>query len=112
MHESTPLWISSVTVAELQVGVELMPEGRRKSAVRAGVERAIEVFGPQCVSFDALAAYEFARIVTTRRRAGRPIEALDAQIAAIAVTTGFALATLNTKDFEEIDGLKLIDPAA
>ena len=111
-HESTPLWISSVTIAELQVGIELMPEGRKKSAVRESVDRAIDLFGPYCVAFDALAAYEFARVISARRRAGRPIEALDAQIAAIAITTGFTLATLNTKDFEGLDGLKVLDPAA
>ena len=33
------------------------------------------------------------------------------QIAAIASSGGFALATLNTKDFEGIDGLMLIDPS-
>jgi predicted nucleic acid-binding protein len=110
-HEGSDLWISAVTVAELQMGVELMPEGRKKTAVRAGVDRAVDLFGALCLPFDALAAREFGRIVATRRHAGRPIEALDAQIAAIAVTTGFMLATLNAKDFEGIDGLTVVDPS-
>jgi toxin FitB len=109
--QPSDLWISAVTVAELEMGVELI-EGKRKIGLRAGVAQAIDAFGGLCLPFDALAAHEFGRIVAARRHAGRPIEALDAQLAAIAITTGFALATLNTKDFEGIDGLKVIDPSA
>lgn len=109
--EPSDLWISAVTVAELGMGVELMTEGKKKIG-RAGVNKAIDAFGGLCLPFDALAAHAFGRIVAARRHAGRPIEALDAQLAAIAITTGFALATLNTKDFEGIDGLKVIDPSA
>ena len=110
--DQASLWISAITIAELRVGIELMDDGRKKSELRLAIDRAIHLFGRQCASFDALAASEFARIVARRKRIGRPIDALDAQIAAIANTTGFTLATLNTKDFEGIDGLKVIDPAA
>jgi predicted nucleic acid-binding protein len=106
------LWISAVTVAELRVGIELMDDGRRKPELRLAIDRAIDLFGQQCAPFDALAATEFARIIASRRRIGRPIQALDAQIAAIAITTGFSLATLHQEDFEKIDGLKVIDPSA
>jgi len=109
-HEPN-LWISSVTIAELLVGIELLPEGRKKAALQTGADQAIDQFGGQCVPFDALAAYEFARLIAARRRIGRPIDALDAQLAAIALSTGFSLATLNTRDFEGIEGLKLIDPS-
>lgn len=111
-YEPAALWISVITIAELRLGIELMADGRKKSELRLAIDRAINLFGQQCAPFDALAAEMFARIVAARRRAGRPIEALDAQFAAIAVTTGFALATLNIKDFEGIEGLKLIDPSA
>ena len=110
--EPSGLWISAVTVAELQMGVELMPDGRKKINLRAGVNQTIDAFGAACLPFDAIAAREFGRVVAARQRAGRPIEALDAQIAAIAITTGFALATLTTRDFEGIEGLTVIDPSA
>ena len=111
-HDAGVLWISAVTVAELRVGIELMDDGRKKSELRLAIDRALMLFGRQCAPFDALAAGEFARIVAARRRIGRPIEALDAQHAAVALSTGFSLATLNTKDFEGIEGLKLVDPGA
>ena len=111
-HQASQLWISSVTVAELRLAVELMPDGKRKTDVRAGVDKAIALFGPLCVAFDALAAHEFARIIAARRRIGRPIEELDAQIAAIARSGGFTIATLDRRGFDGIEGLKVIDPSA
>jgi predicted nucleic acid-binding protein len=111
-HDAASLWISAVTIAELRVGIELMDDGRKKSELRLAIDRAIHLFGRQCAPFDALAANEFARIVAARKRIGRPIEALDAQIAAVAITTGFSLATLDLRGFEKIDGLTVIDPSA
>lgn len=111
-HDARALWISSITVAELRLGIELMADGRKKSELRLAIDRAIHLFDHQCAPFDALAAHEFARIVAGRRQIGRPIGALDAQIAAIAITTGFSLATLNLDDFDEIRGLKVIDLSA
>ena len=111
-NDARPLWISALTVAELRLGVELMADSKKKSELRNTVDHTIDMFNGLCVSFDALAAYEYARIVAARKRKGRPIQPLDAQIAAIAVTAGCPLATLNTKDFEGIEGLKLVDPSS
>ena len=105
------LWISAITVAEMRTGVELMAVGKRRDDVRHRVQRAIEQFSGSCLPFDVLAAEEYSRISASRRRRGRPIDVMDAQIAAIAIAAGFALATLNVKDFEGIDRLKLIDPS-
>ena len=109
--EPTSLWISSVTVAELQIGVELMDDGKRKSDVRAGIDKALESFVRRCVAFDARAAYKYAGIIAMRKRMGRPIEAHDAQIAAIALSAAFTLATMNTKDFAGVEGLTIVDPS-
>lgn len=61
------------------------------------------------LAFDSSAATEFARIVADRRRAGRPIEDFDAQIAAITLSRGMMLATRNSPDFVGT-GLALVDP--
>ena len=42
-------------------------------------------------------------------RRPRPISHFDAQIAAIALTVGAALATRNLADFQDL-GLRLVDP--
>jgi predicted nucleic acid-binding protein len=105
-------WICAITVAEIRLGVALLPDGRRKTGLTQLADRSIERFGRSCLPFDALAAEVFPGVMLDRRRAGRPIEIEDAQIAAIAIASGFTLATLNTRGFEGIDGLELLDPSA
>jgi len=67
-------------------------------------------FHGRCLAFDESAASRYAALVAARVRAGRPISVEDAQIAAMALTAGFVLATRNAGDFEEIDGLTVADP--
>lgn len=105
-------WISSITVAEMKVGVGLLPEGKRRQALAAIVDRILEEFSVACAAFDGLAAEEFASIVVNRRRAGRTLSYPDAQIAAIARSAGLTLATRNTADFNDIENLAVIDPWA
>jgi len=71
-----------------------------------------EDFAGRCLSFDAVAAGQYVRIVSARTRVGRPISVEDAQIAAIALANQLAIATRNIADFENIDGLTVIDPWA
>ena len=111
LYEDHELLITAITVAELRSGVAIMPEGRNKVAMEKNIDQTLEEFGAVCLAFDGMAAEEYATIVAARRFAGRPISIHDAQIAAIARSGGFTLATLNKKDFDGIDGLKVIDPS-
>lgn len=107
---SSRLFTSAVSEAEILYGVALLPTGRRRSRLQ-DVVRAIfsDDFVDRVLPFDRDAARAFAEIAAARRRAGRPIAQLDAQIAAIALSRGAALATRNTRDFEGC-GVKLVDP--
>lgn len=62
------------------------------------------------LDFDFAAALEYGRFVPDRMKIGRPIARADAQIAACCLTNGATLVTRNTRDFEEIPGLELINP--
>jgi predicted nucleic acid-binding protein len=68
-----------------------------------------EDFADRILIFDAAAAIRYAEVATIRRRAGRPIATLDAQIAATAFVAGAVVATRNVRDFEGC-GLSLVDP--
>lgn len=105
------VWISAITVGEIRLGIALLADGQRKERL-AGLAEAMfeEDFSDGCVSYDMLAAADYARIVATRTRLGRPISVEDAQIAAIARSGDLTLATRNTKDFADIDELPLVNP--
>jgi predicted nucleic acid-binding protein len=106
------LFITAVTVAEILYGIELLPQGKRRVALLAGAELMFgKVLAGRILPFDEEAARAFAAIAASRRRQGRPITDLDAQIAAIARSRNAALATRNTADFEDC-GLRLLNPWA
>ena len=104
------LFVSAVTQAEMLLGAQLLPAGKR----RVQLERALEAmfskdFGERVLPFDAAAAAAYAKVVVTRRGVGRPISQFDAQIAAIALSHRASLATRNVADFEGC-GLTLSNP--
>ena len=110
-QQPADVFICAITVAELTLGLALMPEGRRKAVIARAVARIIERYGRSCMPFDVLAAREYSTVVMARRSAGRPIHIADAQIAAIALASGCTLATLNTRDFDGINGLRVVNPS-
>ena len=104
------LYTSAITLGEIMFGLEIMPHGRKRD-VR--FQLADEIFGidfaGRILPFDVTAARAFAVIAATRRRAGRPIEMPDAQIAAIARANRMAVATRHVADFADC-GVDLINP--
>ncbi len=106
----TELYLTSITQAEILVGIELLPRGKRRTAIEQAAEETFrEDFAGRILPFDSEAAGEFARITVSRRKLGRPISQADAQIAAIARAFQATLATRNTGDFENC-GVKLVNP--
>ncbi len=109
---ATSLYTTSITQAEILHGVMLLPSGKRRSAFEAAAEAMFkEDFGGRVLPFGSDAAHPYARIAAQRRRAGRPISHFDAQIAAIAHSTGASIATRNATDFDGC-GVKVINPWA
>jgi predicted nucleic acid-binding protein len=66
-------------------------------------------FETRTLPFDESAARLYGEIKGYRREIGRPLSDLDGQIACIARSMGFAVATRNIKDFTDF-GIELINP--
>ena len=95
-------WLTAVTLVELLYGVGRLPDGRRKSDLAIAIDAMIvEDFDHRIAAFDEPAAAHYADIVVVRERAGRPISAADAQIAATCRSHGALLATRNVDDFAD-----------
>jgi len=97
------LFVSAITQAELLLAVRLLPASpqRRPGEPQAAMVAMFqEDFAERVLPFDAAAMAGYADIVSTRRAAGRPIAALDAQVAAIAKQAGARLATREPALFE------------
>ena len=104
------LYTTSITQAEIILGLMLLPPGRRRNALEAAATAMFEEdFAGRILAFGNEVAPTYARIASDRRRAGRPISHFDAQIAAIARFTGAAIATRDTADFDGC-GVTVVDP--
>ena len=103
-------FIPSIVVAELQLGIELMPQGRRRQDLETWFLGLVQgSFADRILAFDAEAALAFGRIVAGARRSGRPTPVADAQIAAVALVHGLSVATRDVADFAGF-GVALVNP--
>ena len=110
-HTHAAMHTSTVSQAEILTGIALLPAGKRRTALAVAAEQMFEQdFAGHCLDFGAAAAKNYAVLVAARTRHGQPISTEDAQIAAIALAAGLTVATRNTKDFGNIDGLLLANP--
>ncbi|MFS0181047.1 PIN domain-containing protein [Corynebacterium striatum] len=99
--------VTAMTVSELYAGVAILPEGKKKATLRKVLDRVLSMY--PILSFDFLAAQEYAEVVSRRRQSGQPISTVDAQIAAVCRANNAVCATRNVKDFENT-GVRLINP--
>ena len=103
------LYTSAITVAEIRRCIEKLPQGRRNNSLSSAANEIFETFAQQILTFDAVAAEQYALIVSHRDGLGLPIDGFDAQIAAICRVHGATLATRNVSDFRQT-GIELINP--
>lgn len=109
-YRSTNLFITTLTKAEILYGLEILPESKRRFALKQAATSMFNIdFASRILPFDSDAAQHFAIVSVNRRKIGRPISQIDAQIAAIARSHNATLATRNVSDFEECN-IKIINP--
>ena len=99
------LFLSAVTVGEIQAGIEITREQDEAKAgeLEAWLGRVVSSYG--VLPMDAAAFREWARI--KHRKSNTLIE--DAMIAATARVRGLTVATRNVRDFRGL-GVELFDP--
>jgi predicted nucleic acid-binding protein len=109
LYDISDLFLTSITIAELVYGAELLPEGKRKRAFQQRIDAIVDEYDGRRLVFGNEAAYLYGLISAKRKKAGHAMETKDAQIAAICLFHGATLATRNIRDFEGLD-LPLINP--
>jgi len=94
------LYLTSISLAELLVGIKTLPDGKRKKGLGDALENLIStLFEGRILSFDREAAITYASIIANAKASGRSISVADGQIAAIAATKGFEVATRDSAPF-------------
>ena len=104
------LYLSAVSLAELLLGIESLPTGKRRRALAAALaQQIVALFAERIVPFDLPAAQSYSEIVIRARRSGHAIAVADAQIAAIAASRHFSVATRDEAPFRAAD-VEVLNP--
>jgi toxin FitB len=98
----TSVWTSSVTVLEVRFGLQVLPSGKRRSALVQAFDEVLNAIGHRVASFDVAAAQQAGDLMASRQRLGRPGDLRDTMIAGIALARRATLATRNTAHFNDI----------
>jgi predicted nucleic acid-binding protein len=104
------LFLTTTSLCELLGGVARMPEGKRKLALRSEMLTLIStLFGNRILAFDYESALNYATMTAQTEAKGVSVSFSDGQIAAIALSHGFTIATRDEAPFLAA-GLPVINP--
>ncbi|PJZ43781.1 type II toxin-antitoxin system tRNA(fMet)-specific endonuclease VapC [Leptospira brenneri] len=96
--------ISSLTLAELEFGVE---NSERKETNRISLMEFLTIF--EILNFEQKDTPAFGKIKSDLRKSGRMIGTMDALLAAQSISRNLIFVTNNTKEFERIKDLNIED---
>ena len=98
------LALSTVVLAELYYGAARHPKG-------LAIRRDIDDFSSRLdvIPWDEAAAEHYGAIRTVLEKEGNPVGAMDMMIAAHARSRGATLVSNNTRHFQRIPGLIIVD---
>ncbi len=104
------LFTSVLCLGEIRKGIELLPQGRRRSELEQWLEIGLNGwFGGKIIPVTQAIANRWGALDARMQRKGRPLGNIDGLIAATALEYGLTVVTRNTWHFEDL-GVSLFDP--
>ena len=103
LSEQDDLWLASVVLHELEFGLQSLPQGRRRDALRQVLSDFITEFDDRILPLERIEAEWAARLRAEAHLSGRVPHLGDALIAGTAKAHGLSVATRNVKDFDGLD---------
>ena len=103
------VYTSSHVIAEIQAGIEFLPEGMKKRALRAWLSRLIEAMEGRILNFNTSVATVWGRQEAEFTRNACPMPMPDSFIAATARRHNLTIATRNVADYDR-PGLRVENP--
>ena len=103
------LWLSVIVLEELELGVRLLPDGRRRDGLRAWLTQLAADFAARVLPIERREAEQAAALQARAQREGRGLQLADALIAGTAMTHDLAVVSRNVRDFEGL-GIDVVNP--
>jgi len=99
-----------ISVFEIQMGLALLPAGRRRERLEAAFDQTIDAaLARRILPFDEAAARLAGTVGAQRQQRGFNVDLRDTQIAGIALVRRATLATRNQRHFADL-GVRVLDP--
>ena len=103
------IWTNSITILEIQTGLQIMAPGKKRVSLSEDFERLLERIDHRIAAFDEHAARLAAELTGLRQKKGRAGELRDTMIAGIVLAHRASLATRNLMHFADISAT-VVDP--
>jgi predicted nucleic acid-binding protein len=104
------LFISVITIGEIQHGIERLPDSRRKTDLLIWMSTGLlSRFSDRLVGIDAPTMTLWGTLIARLEAAGQPVGVMDSLIIASALQNNLVVATRNVADFIP-GGVQVINP--
>lgn len=111
-QEELSLYLSVITVGELNKGISKLPDGRKRRRLRRWVDHDLaRRFEGRLLSIDLEVASCWGELSAMAEQAGAKIPVIDALLAATAKACGLTLVSRNTRHLQAT-GVAVVDPWA
>jgi len=101
-QDEQSLFLSVLTIGELQKGISKLPDGARKDELQAWVEHDLALrFTGRIIDIEMETMLIWGRLQGESERKGESLPVMDSLIAATAKAHGLVVVTRNVKDIEK-----------
>lgn len=108
--EEEKLYLSAITIGEIQRGVEKLPETQRKTELLSWLNNSlINRFVNRILPLDAQTMLVWGSLSAKMEKSGKPMSLMDSLIAAVALQNNLIIVTRNTADFTPC-GVQVLNP--
>jgi len=108
--EEEKLFISVITIGEIQRGIERLPDSHRKTELQIWMNNGLLTrFSERMVTIDAPTMFLWGSLFTRLEASGQKMGVMDSLILASALHSNLIIATRNVADFLP-SGVQVINP--
>jgi predicted nucleic acid-binding protein len=106
---SEQMWLSAITVGEIQKGCSALPVERKRASLQMWLDGLEQAFSQRVLAFNVEVAHILGKLVARTNARGNDLGVPDTMIAATALHHGVQVVTRNVKDIKPTGAL-LINP--
>ena len=101
-QEESTLFLSVLTIGELEKGIAKLPASGRKTRLMSWVRRDLAArFGDRLLPIDLRVSSRWGAVAGESEKRGRPLPVIDSLLAATALVHDLQIVTRNVDDFEK-----------